>query len=208
MMSKAIKALPRKTALRLKMEQIEGTWYGNAIKKVDYAWKMYLWYPVSGFFRRYHERTTRSLAFAKRGWMHYDFESAYLYDIMAFKLKRIHATLLDGHAYQYPKDMKALKEAIRICERLFKGGYEWKYHRKHDKKWGKIRTKDIPNYDENGKIKSYTWKTSRRGVKNKRQEKQERKEFLKCWGDGERDRIKDLDRLNEILKKHEPSWWD
>ena len=36
----------------------------------------------------------------------------------------------------------------------------------------------------------------------------ESKEFMKGWRSGKADRARDLDRLNEILKKHQPSWWD
>jgi hypothetical protein len=206
MMSKALKNTPRSIALREKEK--EPTRWGRFLSRVSYLWLMYVYYPVRQPFFRYSERIGRSFAFAKHGWMHYDFESAYLYDIMAFKLKRIHATLLTGHAVQYPKDMNALKEAIKICERLFKGDYEWKYHRKHDKKWGKIRTKTTPIYSDDGKVKHYTWTSSRGKANTKKQKELERKEFLQCWTLGEIDRKADLDRLNEILKKHEPSWWD
>lgn len=153
-----------------------------------------IYYTVESFFNRYIERISRSLAFAKRGWLHYDFESAYLYDIMAFKLKRIYPVLKNGYAVQEKENMDALKEAIAICERLFAGNYDDKYHKAHNKKWGKIDILD----DKRHRVKA----------KTPAQKEQERKEFMKCWEDGEKDRIADLDRLNEILKKHEPTWWD
>lgn len=176
-------------------------------QKASHYIRHYFWYPIVDAYHRYNERIRRSYSFAKHAWLHYDFESAYLYDIMAFKLKRIKRTLENGCAIQEKKDMAALDEAIKICTRLFKGDYEWKYHRKHDKKWGSIRTKTIPNYDDQGKITTYQWKTSRSKV-NPKNEKQERKEFLNCWVMGNKDREKDIDRLAEIFKKHEPAWWD
>lgn len=177
------------------------------ISIVDFL-KMNIYYPLHNFYSRYKERIGRSLAFAKIAWLNYDFESAYIYNLMAFKMRRIYRTLKKGFAIQHPEDMKALKEAIDICDRLFEGNYDDKYHKVHDKKWGKIRTKDVPVYDDEGKLKYHQWKTSRKNVKTKKQLEVERKEFLDCWKYGEKDRVKDLNRLNQIFKKYQPSWWD
>lgn len=200
--SKQLKALPRRLVLE------ENNKSRQLLNKIAYVVKKYLYYPVDSFINRTYERVSRSIAFAIRGYMHYDFESAYIYDLMAFKMKRIHETLKNGHAVQQKVDMDALKEAIQICERLFEGNYDDKYHSVHNKKWGRLRSKHIPEYDDQGKIKHYRWETSRRKVKTAAQKKKERAEFLQTWHDGERDRKADLDRLNEILKIHEPHWWD
>ena len=87
------------------------------------------------------ERTLRSLAFAKHGWLSFDFDSAYIFNLMAFKLKRIYKCLENDQAIQTKEDMAYLKEAINICERLFDHNYDDKYHKAHDKKWGQLKTK-------------------------------------------------------------------
>lgn len=166
------------------------------------------YYPVDSFVSRYKERISRSLAFAKRGWMHYDFESAYLYDIMAFKMERIYEVLKDGHVYQEDEDMAALKEAIEICKRLFAGEHEDKHYAAHSAKWGELEHKDFPEHDENGKVKWYRLELTRPNAVTEAQKEEELADLRKVWEYGERDRKADLDRLNEILKKHEPSWWD
>jgi hypothetical protein len=140
--------------------------------------------------------------------MHFDFDHAYIWDLMAFKLRRILDVLVDGHLHQDPESIKALKEAIKICDRLHEQNYEDKYHTAHDRKWGRLKHKDIPNYDANGKIVSYTWDMSRPKAKTKGQKEKERKDFLEILENGERDRRADLDRLNVILKEHEQKWWD
>lgn len=206
MMSKEIKGLPKKAALEL--EEREPTFLRRIAQKISYAFKMHIYYPIDDFFSRTRERVSRSLAFAKHGWMHYDFESAYLYDIMAFKMKRIYSCLEKGHAVQQDEDMKALKEAIQICERLFDDKYDQKYYKAHDKKWGNLKSKHIPEYDDNGKIKYYRWESSRPKAKTSAQKKQEVAELIKISEYGDTDRKADLDRLNEILKKHQPTWWD
>ena len=160
-------------------------------------------YPIQDKYSMYRERIRRSYAFARRGWLNYDFESAYLYDLMAFKLRRIHAALLAGHAVQEKEDMKALREAIKICERLFDGRYADKYYKEIDKKFGKIKTKDIPNEDG-----TTSWEITRTKVKTKLQHQKEREAIKKLYVDAENDRKADIDRLAEILKNHEPAWWD
>ena len=75
------------------------------------------------------ERISRSIAFAVHGWDHYDFEGLYVYDIMAFKLRRVEKTLIKyGHFDTlHPERLVALREAIEICDRLFEDSYELDY---------------------------------------------------------------------------------
>lgn len=205
--SKALKALPRRVSIDC--EEKSPTYLGKIAQTISQAFRSYLYYPVDSFFSRTYERVSRSLAFAKHGYMHYDFESAYIYDLMAFKMKRVYKCLKNGYGVQKKEDMRALKEAIKICERLFHGNYDDKYHEAHNKKWGNIRSKHIPRrFDEKGKVTHYEWKTWRPKVKTVAQKEKERAEFLQTWQDGEKDRLADLDRLNEILKKHQMAWWD
>ncbi|NJO48197.1 MAG: hypothetical protein HC840_00615 [Leptolyngbyaceae cyanobacterium RM2_2_4] len=206
MISKPIKGLPRKAALDLE-EPVPG-FFGRILQIIVNSWKEYIYYPIDSFIHRTYGRASRSLAFAKHGWMHYDFESAYLYDLMAFKMKRIYKCLETGHAIQDDEDMAALKEAIEICERLFKGEYDRKYYDLHDAKWGEMESDHIPEYREDGSIKWYRWETSRPNAKTEEQKAEEVADLRKIWEYEERDRRADLDRLNEILKKHEPTWWD
>jgi hypothetical protein len=203
--SKAIKGIPRKVALDY--QDKPETFLSKISQVIATAFKRYIYYPVDSFISRTHERASRSLAFAKHGWMHYDFESAYLYDIMAFKMKRIYKCIKNGQAIQDDKDMKALKEAIAICERLFNGEYNYKYYKAHDKKWGKMNTVHIPEYDENGNIKHYCWENSRPKAKTDKQKEKEVADLRQIYVNEEIDRKADIDRLAEILKNHEPSWW-
>ena len=206
MISKPIKGLPRKAALAL--EEKEPTKLKRIIQVIVNTYKEYVYYPVDSFISRTYERASRSLAFARHGWMHYDFESAYLYDIMAFKMKRIYKCLETGHAIQEDADMQALKEAIEICERLFKGEYDAKYYEIHNAKWGQIESEHIPEYNEDGSIKYYRWEMNRPNVKTKSDKKREVADLRRIWKNEEKDRRADIDRLCEILKKHEPTWWD
>jgi hypothetical protein len=200
--SKGIKYLSKRLADE--MSECEG----NMIQKLFYLLKMNVYYPVDSFINRIIERTTRSYSFAKHGWLSYDFDSHTLYDLMAFKLKRIHIGLVEGHCEHNEENLNALIEAIAICERLANENYDDKYHETHSAKWGEIDTESIPEYDDKGKIKWYRWNTSRKNVITEEDKKIEKAEFLKCFDLGEQERIKDLDRLNVLFKEHLNSWWD
>lgn len=168
-------------------------------------------YPITDTFSRLKERIGRTLAFARIAWLHYDFDSAYMWHIMAFKLKRIEKCLINGHAIQEEADMAALRETIIICERLFSEDYDSKYHEAHNAKWG-----DLPEFgtepsdvDNKGKVLTYrVIFKDRPKVTNETEKEQERKEFLECFNKGEQDRLADMDRLAFLLKTHSRQWWD
>lgn len=204
--SKALKGFPYKKLRNRKEEE-------NPVKEFFskiFTSIQYFYWDVESFFHRYKERIGRSFDYARFGWLNYDFDSAYMFHLMEFKLKRILDCLLHGHAVQDKVNIDALKEAIKIVERLGSSHeYDDKYHEAHSKKWGRIKSKHIPiEFDKKGKPTLYRWETSRKNVKTPKQKEQERKEFMECVYAGERDRLADHDRLNEIFKKHERGWWD
>jgi hypothetical protein len=180
------------------------------LKKIKHHAKMWLVYPITDNYRRYKERVKRSLAYAWFGWHNYDFDLSYAYRLFDFKLKRLYKCLENGHAIQEDEDMKALKELTKIVRRLGRRDYDNKYHRAHDRVWGKIESETIPNLDEKGEIINYSWNSWRSGTKsaNKKTKDKERRQFRKCWENGEKDRIKDINRMAELLKLHGLKWWD
>ncbi len=169
-----------------------------------------IYYPPIDFYHRYVERINRSLSYAKFGWLHYDFDFAFLYDLLAFKMRRLLGALENGHAVQEDEDMDALKEAIKICDRLHENNYDDNYHEIHDAKWGKTEHESVPIKEQDGSVKFYEWKVWRSGTVNASDEvkKQETQEFRQCYELGEADRLADIDRLAEILKEKSLAWWE
>ena len=154
------------------------------------------YYAVTDFFTRLRERIGRSLAYAKFGYMHYDFDSAYLYSIMAFKLRRIRICLVNGLAVQEETDMETLDEAIDICDRLFGEDYEEKYDVIHSAKWGELEFLFEP-----------TFHSVRKNINTEEEKAQEWKERLDIYNRAEQDRLVDIDRFAEILKTRAKAWW-
>lgn len=156
-----------------------------------------IYYYFDDLFHTLKERIGRSYAYAKFGYMNYDFDSAYLYDLMSFKLKRIKKCIENGIAVQEEEDMKALDETIAIIDRLRVENYEEKYEPEHDAKWGKADFKFKPSFH-----------SVRKNVNTKEEKAQEWKERLAIYDKAEQDRKNDIDRLAEILKTHALAWWE
>jgi hypothetical protein len=167
-----------------------------------------VYYSIEGFFSRYIERIGRTLAFARFAWLNYDFDSAYLWDLIAFKLKRLRKCLVNGIAEQEEEHMAALSEAIEICERLFAEDYEEKHMALHDQKWGELKFWTEPFNYENSKPLYHVFKSSRPNIKTDEDKQLERDELIKCMFDADKDREKDLDRLNELFKMYSRTWWE
>lgn len=157
-----------------------------------------IWYYPQDQYHMFKERIGRSIAFARFGYIHYDFESAYLYSLMSFKLKRIKNALKNGHAVEESEDMAALDELIDICDRLFCETHEDKHHESHDLKWGKLEINMDGNY----------CLTSRPNALTDEQKEEQRKDLLNIYEKAQVDRDADIDRMAVILKKHQQTWWD
>lgn len=190
-----------------------GTEHGR-IKKILYSIGQFfmfkVYYPLESFYTRTKERIFRSYDYARFGWLNYDFDMSCAWDLLEFKLKRLRKCLQNGHAIQEPADMAALDEFVKIVRRLGRGNYDRKYYRAHDRKWGKIESRTEP-WVENGKRKGshyFSWRTKCPENAPKKLKDQERKDNRKVWADAEKDRVKDIERMGEILVKSGLRWWD
>lgn len=160
-------------------------------------------HPVEIFFRVHYERLSRSIAFAIFVWDQVDFDSYSIFALVAFKLKRVKKCMDEGYGV-YPKEtMDAMREAIAICNRLYEHKYEEPYSKAHDKKWGRLRVDRM--FGKDGLI---NWNPKRKYVKTKADERKESKEHRKCYEMAHLDKLDDLDRLNELLKRYQNEWWD
>ena len=162
-----------------------------------------IFYPIKINIRVFYESLSRAIAFGRFVWDKYDFESDSMFAIMAFKLQRVKKCMDEGYGV-YPKPVKqAMKEAIKICNRLYENQYEEPYRKAHDKKWGRMNLKRL--LDEQGFI---DWTCGRKGVKTETDKREEGIDTLRDAGLAWRDRMRDFDRLNKILKKYQNAWWD
>lgn len=158
-------------------------------------------------FIHLYDKVSRSLAFARLGWENFDFDKAYLFEVMVFKLERMHKCMQNGHVVQSESTMTSLREAIEICKRAENGHYESVYFDKHDKKWGELRMDTEPSKSGNPHGGSRIL-FSRPNAVTKKQIEQERKEAKAIWDKAEFDRKDDLARLGILLIDHSEGWWE
>lgn len=170
---------------------------------VSFWLKTWTYYPVSDFFTVYYESFRRSLAYARFGWKTIDYDAASMWELLAFKLKRIQLSLLNGPAIHFEVELSALAEAIEICLRLHLEEYELPYEKAHDEKWGEIQWQD-----STVKMEGFWALNITRANVTPENSDREYEESIKCHENALTDRNKDMDRLHEIFKNYSSRWWD
>jgi hypothetical protein len=181
-----------------KSSKIYSWWIGTAVSKwyYDFTWK---------FFGKPIERVKKVW-----GWywnvfrFDYDFDGHSLFAIIEYKLQRLEKVLIKGHAIQEPQDMKALKTAIKLAGRLKDDKYEIPFYERHNRKWGEMRSKFVPDK----KTGSTKWLTSRPKAKTKKQQEEELKEFRAYYIAAEAQQKREEKNLYSILSKYLRNWWD
>lgn len=179
--------------------------------------KLYMWWldtTVSDYYYRFtHKFITNPIFQVKRlvQWYwnvfynDYDFDGHSLFQIIEYKLIRVQKCLVEGHAIQDPKDLKAIKLAIKLAGRLKDDKYEERGYDRVDKKYGESKHWFEPCND--GTTNSYL-RSSRPKV-NTDAEKEEEIAFRRKQYELSDYRCKREERwLYAILHKYLRNWWD
>ena len=151
---------------------------------------------------RIYRKICRTLAFARLGWNNYDWDHAYLLEVMIFKMKRMQkACFEEGHHVPEKLPEQSLRLAIKLGEKLLKDDYH--YHSTlHSEKWGELEF--IEKTDESGR--KYTG-MGRSGV-SPEQEDQERAEAMEAYRKDDSVKARDSRWFYSIIQKYNESWWD
>lgn len=171
------------------------------LKDFKFTWKGrvkgWLW-PVF----RYYRKICRSLAWARKGWNNYDWDHAYLLEVMVFKMKRMYKAIFEeGHHIPDKTSPQSLRLAIKLGEKLIKHDY-FHFSGLHNAKWGEIEF--IEKVDAQGR--KYTG-MGRSGVP-KEKEEEERAEFLKACRLDDSIKARDYRWFFNIIQKYQEAWWD
>ena len=135
----------------------------------------------------------------------FDFDARSLFGIIEYKLKRIEECLINGRAVQEPKDLKAIRLAIKLAGRLKDDKYYMNGYDRIEKKFGKLNSWFEPCND--GSTNSF-WRSSRPKVITDEDKKQER-EYHKLQYELSSLKMKrETKWLYSILANHLRSWWD
>lgn len=169
--------------------EIKTTWKDRLIQ--------FFW-PVVRIWRK----LSRSFAFARLGWNNYDWDHAYLLQLMIFKMKRMQkACFEEGHHIPEKLPQQSLRLCIKLGEKLLKDDYF--YHSGlHNVKWGELEF--VEKTDETGR--KYTG-MGRSGV-TPEQEEQERAEAMEAYRKDDSVKARDTRWFYGIMAKYQESWWD
>jgi hypothetical protein len=179
--------------------------------------KLYLWWIETQLADWYYDYSWKffgkPLSHIKKLWGWYwnvfkddfDFDGHSLYAIIEYKLKRLEKVLLKGHAIQEPKDMKALKLAIKLAGRLKDDKYEDRGYDRTEKKYGELEMWFEPCND--GTTNSYM-RSSRPKVITEVDEAEEIAFRREQYELSEYRMKRETRWLYAILANHLRSWWD
>lgn len=187
----------------------EPHWLKAWLTHEDRVW-MKVWEWVTD---KWYDYVVKNIRWVKKSWEYskllrkdFDWDSAYIYQLLLFKLKRTKKACIDeGHHYDDNNEEKSLRIAIKLCERLWKHDYMDRWHRKHDAKWGELKTWFEELDDGSGCSRMHF---ERPNAKTPEEKEQERKEMLAGLKLEAKIEQRDRDLLFKIMAKYMPYWWD
>lgn len=133
------------------------------------------------------ERISRSYAYAKFGWLNYDFDYAFAEELLLFKLKRMQYTFIKyGHhcptCVNYKPKFKSLALTIKLLDRYLN---DYDYYRKN-----------INNYEK------------KNGYRLVGLSPQQHKDFIEAYNKDQARKQRDINLVYKIIAKHKNRWWD
>jgi len=142
----------------------------------------------------YWNKLTRSLSGAKLLWNNEDWDSAFLLELMSWKLKRLEKAIRYGHCVGQEKRADEIRTCILLIERIINHNYISEGYAKHLDDWWKSRT-EISTKD-GGVIIDFPDDDKMEKVRNRHQN-----HLMKL-------EQQDYDLLFRILHRKIQYWWD
>jgi hypothetical protein len=155
--------------------------------------------------KRFFKKLRRSFQYAVFSWDNEDWDFAFMWALLEFKLKRVKIELDNGFGVQKPEDQAALVEAISICGQLSKDyNFAAIEDAAHEEKWGELKMEfiKIPNSTHSTAKFSYSKALTDEMYKDASAESSAN--FNLAY---EREMLA-IKRFGEILHDHSRSWWD
>lgn len=150
-------------------------------------------------------RAKRLLHWSKFMWTNWDFDATSIWPLLEYKLKRVQHCLQNGHAIQEPKDMKALRIAIKLAGRISNDYHEERFYARHKAKWGDFKSWFTPCLDKPGMSE---WHSFRSNAVTEQEKEQERSERLEGYRLSELFQARDEKLCLAIIQKYHRVWWD
>lgn len=178
--------------------------------------KIYLWwidsrigdayYSVGWFFKNPYLQIKKLIQWHRNVFHNdYDFDAHCLFGIISYKLRRVLKVLENGYALHDDRDMKALRLAIKLADRLQDDRYDIVQHERHANRWGEMKTWFTPTNDGTG---SSYWNSSYPNANTPEKQEQERTEFRTGMLTSYARMKREEKWFYSILQKYMRVWWD
>jgi len=124
-------------------------------------------------------RIKRAIVYAFHGWNSFDYDYAFIFHLLQFKLKRM-LPEVGKHAVLDKKTKQSLRIAVKLLEKINTNNYSY-FVDEYVKRYGEIGLfKELDNPEE----------------------------FHKAFAMDEQQRKRDINLLFDIMKKYITYWWD
>ncbi len=156
--------------------------------------------------RRFFRKVRRSWDYAVLGWANYDWDYAYLLELLRFKLERMHKFMNSSNAMaSHSKEtIQSLRLAAKLSRKLCADSYSFFLDR-HSKKWGDVKVFEHVEPSEDEKRRGIAHITR---FNSTPETAQEREEFLAAATADDNMRKRDARWLFSIMEKYHENWWD
>lgn len=137
-------------------------------------------------------------------WNDRDWDYYYIFKLLKFKFKNMEYNFRN---YAHIADADKVADELKVCQllldRLIKDEYYGKAYKWHDERWGKAEFNWEPIDSEYSKLD-----IKRKFVITDKDEKQERKEYMRLYNHEGMLRKQDIEFLFHIITRKILGWWD
>jgi hypothetical protein len=138
-------------------------------------------------------------------WQDRNWDQYYIYVILHKKLTLMEKGLRNGCHLYADKTADQVKICVLLLDRLIKDEYHENAFKRHEEKWGEaeFNFEDLEEKPDQCRLL-----ITRLNVKTKKDEEQERKDFMRTSKHSDQMKNQDVEMLFKIMNKHIQGWWD
>jgi hypothetical protein len=158
------------------------------------------------FIKRNIKAFFRACAFFKMGWTNYDWDYAYIYELLEFKLKRMEKVIGNGWGANSHRLVKQMKYTRYLLNRIVEHNYYDKYEAPLVEKYGKRHIEFLKTDDSRYTQMLIVYSKIDKTDEKKLEEANDA--YLGIYKQSEMDRSADVERCFKFIGRQHRHWWD
>jgi len=180
-------------------------WYSS---EMNWKWNIgNIWGKLTSPFTEFFHWAVKSAQYAKLLWNDYDWDYAYIFNLLQYKLKRTRKRIVANNLILRSEEVAAqIKHAEDLIEKWREDEFCKDLYDAHDEKWGEMV--DLSKPVEHNGSRYHIWDMSREKATTPELKDQEKKEWMAIHQKADEAKEKNLDELFAHMRKYIQGWWD